>query len=261
MPNRLWDSRCEYFSTAAESRQLSNRAGAASRLHILAARLFSTAIDGHQSTHYDESFALPPDTMSTTDEELSQLEKEIRVLKIEYEQFFAGGRKRPPSDTQWRVELIIKRYGDRGPDMSFGQRFRYSNLTQTYAKYSDIWRKKLQQKEEGNAPRHFGAAAKAIAADRAERAARVRGNAGQVYITALADPDLEISKVEELYKKLLEARKSSGETTPTPPLDEFQQFVRRKTLELREKKHCQQVEYVVALESGHVKLKARVRNP
>ncbi len=78
--------------------------------------------------------------MATIDEEMSQLEKDIRQLKIEYDQYFGGGRKRPPTEIEWRIELIIKRYGERGGDMKFGQRFRYNNLSQTYAKYKDIFR-------------------------------------------------------------------------------------------------------------------------
>src|SRR6266481_5969775 len=104
--------------------------------------------------------------MATIDEELSQLEKDIRQLKIEYDQYFGGGRKRPPTEIEWRIELIVKRYSERGGELKFGQRFRYNNLTQTYAKYKDIFRKKVQQKEEGKVQRHFGAAAKAIAAER-----------------------------------------------------------------------------------------------
>src|ERR1700730_3028244 len=106
--------------------------------------------------------------MATIDEEMSQLEKDIRQLKIEYDQYFGGGRKRPPTEIEWRIELVVKRYGERGGEMKFGQRFRFNNLTQTYAKYKDIFRKKLQLKEEGRSQRHYGAAAKAIEAERAK---------------------------------------------------------------------------------------------
>src|SRR5579863_7458113 len=107
--------------------------------------------------------------MATIDEDLGQLERDIRQLKIEYDQYFGGGRKRPPTEIEWRIELLVKRYGERGGELKFGQRFRYNNLTQTYAKYKDIFRKKVQQKEEGRSQRHFGAAAKAIEAERARK--------------------------------------------------------------------------------------------
>src|SRR6201993_2177567 len=109
--------------------------------------------------------------MATIDEDLAQLEKDIRQLKIEYDQFFGGGRKRPPTEIEWRIDTIIKRYGERGGELKIGQRFRYNNLTQTYAKYKDIFRKRTRQKEEGTVQRHFGAAAKAIEAERVQRLA------------------------------------------------------------------------------------------
>ena len=106
--------------------------------------------------------------MATIDEELGQLERDIRQLKIEYEMYFGGGRKRPPTEIEWRVELMVKRYAERSGELKYGQRFRYNNLSQTYAKYKDMFRKRLQQREEGKVQRHFGAAAKAIEAERAK---------------------------------------------------------------------------------------------
>src|ERR1700739_1217780 len=83
--------------------------------------------------------------LATIDEELGALERDIRQLKIEYDQFFGGGRKRPPNEIEWRIDLIVKKYGERSGDMKFGQRFRYNNLTQTYAKYKDIFRRRRGQ--------------------------------------------------------------------------------------------------------------------
>src|ERR1700756_522709 len=114
--------------------------------------------------------------MATIDEDLSALERDIRQLKIEYDMYFGGGRKRPPTEIEWRIELVVKRYGERGGDMKFGQRFRFSNLSQTYAKYKDVFRKRLAQREEGKVQRHFGAAARAIQAERA-RAQAATGSA------------------------------------------------------------------------------------
>jgi len=200
--------------------------------------------------------------MATTDEDLNQLEKDVRQLKIEYEQYFGGGRARPPADTEWRIELILKRYADRSAGMSFGQRFRYNNLTQTYAKYREIFRKRLKEREEGIVPRHFGAAAKAIEAERA------RANAGRgasrakrapPFAVACSDPDGEAKKVEQLYQAFFSAKQSVGENTDRLTLDNFQKFLREKTQQLKKQKGCQQVEYVVAVEGGQVRLKARVK--
>src|SRR5947209_11498126 len=116
--------------------------------------------------------------MATVDEDLAEIEKDIRQLKIEYDQFFGGGRKRPPTEIEWRIDQLIKRYSERGGEMKYGQRFRFNNLSQTYAKYRDIFRKKTVQKEGGKVQRHFGAAAKAIEAERAEKEKARKAAAG-----------------------------------------------------------------------------------
>src|SRR6202030_634281 len=125
-----------------------------------------------------EVWGFPP-SMATIDEDLGQLERDIRQLKIEYDQYFGGGRKRPPTEIEWRIELVVKRYGERGGELKFAQRFRFNNLTQTYAKYKDIFRKKVQLKEEGRSQRHYGAAAKAIEAERAKAHPQVPARAVQ----------------------------------------------------------------------------------
>src|ERR1700693_634159 len=109
--------------------------------------------------------------MATVDEELGQIERDIRTLKIEFEQYFGGGRSRPPTDTQGRLGTELKRFFGRAGELSSGQRFRWSNLASTYAKYQDMWRKKLIQKKSGTPQHHYGAAAKAIEAERARKTA------------------------------------------------------------------------------------------
>jgi hypothetical protein len=198
--------------------------------------------------------------MATIDEELAQLEKDIRQLKIEYDQFFGGGRKRPPTEIEWRIELLVKRYGERAGDLKFGQRFRYNNLTQTYAKYKDIFRKKTQQKEEGKVQRHFGAAAKAIEAERAKAAAAAKPSAAtpSAFRMVCSEPEQEAEKVEQLYQAFQLANEHTGATAKLSR-ESFNEFVSKKTKELQKQKNCREVEYVVEVVNGEVKLKALVK--
>lgn len=84
----------------------------------------------------------------TTDEELTQLEQQLRRLKIEYEMYFNNPAKRPPTDVEWKVLAILRKFSD-GGRMNFSQRFRYNALAQQYAVQSDLWRKKSRIREEG----------------------------------------------------------------------------------------------------------------
>jgi hypothetical protein len=219
--------------------------------------------------------------MATIDEELGQLERDIRQLKIEYDQYFGGGRKRPPTEIEWRIETIIKRYAERGGELKYGQRFRYNNLTQTYAKYKDIFRKRLQQKEEGRSQRHFGAAAKAIEAERAKGqppaapvavespapvtvaappASRVAATPPPTaFRMVCSEPEHETDKVNQLYQAFLQAKTRAGEETDKLSPAGFKEFVRKKTKDLQEKQNCRDVEYVIETINGQVKLKALVK--
>ena len=205
--------------------------------------------------------------MPTIDEELAQMERDIRQLKIEYDMFFGGGRKRPPTEIEWRIELIVKRYGERGGDMKFGQRFRFTNLTQTYAKYKDVFRKRMVKHEEGKIERHFGAAAKAIEAERA-RALAAAGKAGttapataeaKAFRMVCSEPEREADKVDQLYEAFVQAKQLAGEETSKLTRAGFNEFVRKKTKDLQTSKNCRDVEYVVETIDGQVKLKALVK--
>src|ERR1700686_3461855 len=149
----------------------------------------------------------------TVDEDLGQLEKDIRQMKIEYEQYFGGGKKRPPSDLEWRIDSLLKRYSDRGAEMKYSQRFRYGNLTQMYSKFREMFRKRMKQKEEGAVQRHFGAAAREIEAERARlRAEAEKAEAVQFpFAVSWKDPDHEKKKVAQLFGAFREAKTQTGE--------------------------------------------------
>jgi hypothetical protein len=199
--------------------------------------------------------------MATIDEDLSALERDIRQLKIEYDMYFGGGRKRPPTEIEWRIDLIVKRYGERGGDMKFGQRFRFGNLSQTYAKYKDIFRKRLAQREEGKVQRHFGAAAKAIEAERAKAAAAAGSTeAAKVFRVVCTEPEKEPDKVEKLYEAFVRAKQEAGEAMGKMTHAGFNEFVRKKTKDLQKQKNCHEVEYVIETVDGQVKLKALVKS-
>jgi hypothetical protein len=198
----------------------------------------------------------------TVDEDLAQLEKDIRQLKIEYEQYFGGGKARPPADIEWRIDTLLKRYSDRGADMNYTQRFRYGNFTQMYTKYRQVFRKRLKDKEEGNVQRHFGAAAREIEADRARRRDESK-KAEPIklpFTVSWDDPEHEKKKVEQLFEAFRDAKAHAGEDTSPLTMEAFQRFVRQKTEQLKKQKQAHEVEYIVTVEGNHARLKARVKS-
>lgn len=201
--------------------------------------------------------------MPTIDEELAQLERDIRQLKVEYDMYFGGGRKRPPTEIEWRIELIIKRYAERGGELKYTQRFRFNNLTQGYAKYKEMFRKRVAQREEGKVQRHFGAAAKAIEAERAKTqpaAPETAAGSPKTFRVVCSAPEKEEDRVEQLYEAFVSAKQAAGEDLGKLTRAGFNEFVRKKTKDLQTQKNCKEVEYVVETIDGQVKLKALVKS-
>ena len=210
----------------------------------------------------------------TTDEELNVLETQLRRLKIEYEVYFSNPTKRPPTDIEWKVLSLLRKFSD-GGRMSFSQRFRYNEMAQRYAIYSDLWRKKSRIREEGyRRPQDALLAVQGVRPDVEEHkphhnpvyglshAAAAAGDAPAVSSqpftlhTAAEKDNAEREQVERLFNTLVAAKNKAGEKV-SGNLDSFSTFVQKKTQEIRNKYGCQDVEFSVELNDGHVKLKAK----
>ena len=71
------------------------------------------------------------------------------------------------------------------------------------------------------------------------------------------DPASEPEKVERLFAALIEIQKQCGEDVGQAAIATFKRFVRQKTAELKRRFRCDCVEFLVVVERGRVKLKAR----
>jgi hypothetical protein len=176
----------------------------------------------------------------TVDEELTRLEENIRRLKIEYEAYFNGGIPRPPNETLYRVEHGIKRYSGDVARLSASQRFRFNQVWQRYAVYSDLWRKRLRSREEG---REFGPRRQAAGTEPATQ-------------VVCRDPDREQANVDRLLQALVEAKQRAGESTDDIDPANFQKFVREKTMQLKQELGCDSVLFSVTVKEGKVRFTA-----
>ena len=199
----------------------------------------------------------------TVDEELNHLDEVMRRLKIEYDVYFGGGSKKPPADTDWRVQNLIKKFGDSGK-LNFNQRFKYNSLVQRYAIFSDLWRKKMKIKEEGfSRPQDAMLGIQGLRTEEEHAAQKALKDsdspAGGPFITTFSDADADQDKVHSLYKAMMQAKKQAGEKNNSASFDSFKTFVRKKTEQLRKEYGCRSVEYSVEMENGQVRLKAKAK--
>jgi formaldehyde-activating enzyme involved in methanogenesis len=218
----------------------------------------------------------------TIDEELTLLESHLRRLKIEYEVFFSNPTKKAPTDVEWKVLSLLRKFSDGGGRTTFSQRYRYNAIAQRYAIYSDLWRKKARIREEGyrrpqdallsvqgvrpeqHEPEHkvYGVSQAALAvaagATAAASVAPSPSKGDQPFTVQCSDAHAERDKVEKLYKVLTEAKRNAGEEV-SGNMENFTSFVQKKTEQIRKQYGCHSVEYTVEVQDGQVRLKAKAK--
>lgn len=180
------------------------------------------------------------------DRELNLLENSIRQLKRDYELFFAGQSKRPPTDDFKKIEQSVKKWGVT-QGFTFAQRFRYNTITARFSSYSDLWSKQLRMKEEGRLPGM---------STRQEMKPRPAAPAAPVAAPVAQKVPAE-SGMERVFKDYVSAREKTGENNATINLQKFSQQIAAQKESLISKYNCKDVEFYVTVENGRTKLKAK----
>jgi hypothetical protein len=225
---------------------------------------------GYLARAISSQYTVDKEERVTTDEELTVLEGQLRRLKIEYEVYFSNPTKRPPTDIEWKVLSLLRKFSD-GGRMSFSQRYRYNEMAQRYAVYSDLWRKKSRIREEGyrrpqdailsiqgvrdaedQKPQHHAVYGVSKAA------AAVAGGTSTPKAFTMHESEAGREQLERLYNTLVAAKKEAGENV-SGSLESFANFVQKKTDQIRKQYNCHDVEFSVEVANGQVKLKAKAK--
>jgi hypothetical protein len=186
------------------------------------------------------------------DEDLSDLDEWIRRLKVEYDIFFNGNRKRPPDDLRARVEKLVKRLAE-ASGMTFSQRFRYTTLISRFHVYRDLWRRTQQELESAEESADTSSAQTSPSKLRRERLPEgVR--------VSISDPQAEAGKVRRLYDELLRMRKEHAKESPGISYQQFADYVASQTQGIKKKYQCASVVFRIALEEKAVKFTAKADN-
>jgi hypothetical protein len=180
----------------------------------------------------------------TIDEELSKLEDDIRRLKIECEVYYNGSTDRPPRDSVYRIETLIKRLTSDLGKLTIGQRFKLNALAQKYAVQNALWKKRLFEKEAGRG--QFAQQRRELAALTSQKTLRV----------VCTDPAAEPEKADQILAALLAAHQRLGQTVTNVGPVRFQEYLTAKIKEVKATLGCDSVRFSVSAEHGRVKFVA-----
>ncbi len=198
---------------------------------------------------------MPPS--SPINDDLDVLERSFRQLQIEWEKFFGGVEKKPPTDLRARVEALIKKYAY-AEIRNNTERFRYQTLSSRYATFNELWNKRMRAIEEGRPMGIHGIYERRVAPPPvyapAAPAARAGGaGSGEVRVK---DPGGDTDAVRSLFDRFLEARKAAGEAAPVK-FESFQKIISQQAARILTEKGAQAVDFRLETKDGKVSLKAK----
>jgi len=198
---------------------------------------------------------MPPS--SPINDDLDVLERSFRQLQIEWEKFFGGVEKKPPTDLRARVEALIKKYAY-AEIRNNGERFRYQTLSTRYATFNELWNKRMRAIEEGRPLGIHGIYERKVApppvyAPPPPAARAAGGGSGEVRVK---DPGGDTDAVRSLFDRFLEARKAAGEAAPVK-FESFQKIISQLAARILTEKGAQAVDFRLETKDGKVSLKAK----
>jgi len=176
---------------------------------------------------------------------LDELDQNIKRLRIEYEQHFAGTLRRPPSMLQGQVQKVVQRFSAE-PPRSTRQKFRFNQLNSRYQVFRQQWGRTQRQMDEGTyKPHRFKA--------RLHEQERVVEKPSAAAETS-SRPS---SGIDALYGALVRAREKLGDKA-APDRAKLAELVRRQTAEIRAQHGDARIKFRVVTENGRAKVRATV---
>lgn len=183
------------------------------------------------------------------EEDLNAIEDLLRRLKVEYDIFFNGNRKRPPDELRGRLENLIKKLSQTG-NMTFSERFQFNTLMARFYLYRDVWRRMMTKQESG-----IEKEAQALAGKRAAAGEAAAPSAGVEEFRICID-DADPEKIRELYDALVRLSGKCAKETPKISFERFSSYVAAQAQSIRQKYNCPRVVFTLALEEDAIKFRA-----
>jgi hypothetical protein len=181
------------------------------------------------------------------EEDLNLLDARMKQLRVEYEQYFLGSRKREPQLVRGEVQKIVSYYANVSI-RNTGYRFRFNNLRARFFTLRRHWDDTLRKMEEGRYDRHR------FQADLHERERGIARGAESSESEAAAPPVR--NELDELLAAWSEARVAAGQGGAVLSRERLAAQLEQQRAAIRERFGVAEVRFRVVVEDGRAKLKA-----
>ena len=183
------------------------------------------------------------------EEDLMLLDARLKQLRMEYEQYFLGSRKREPQLLRGEVQKIITYYAN-VPIRNTGHRFKFNNLRSRYFSFRRHWDDTQRKVEDGIYDKHR------FQAELHERERGIKSKTPKPAKAGDAVAKAGRDDLDQIYDAWLEARAATGQPTGGLSREKLAAQLEQQTASIRERFGAGEVRFRVVIEDGRAKLKA-----
>ena len=181
---------------------------------------------------------------STIEEDLHELDRKLKQLKLDYEQYFLGTRPREPVLLRGDVQKLIHLFTNT-PIQNTGLRFRFNSICSRFQAFKRQWDDTLRKIEAGTYQRHR------FKADLHDK---------QRFADAQQQLDADAGNAApggSLYDDYRQARATCGQGTSGLTQQKLDKVIEKQTAQLRQRfGEDANFRFRVVVEDGKAKLKA-----
>jgi len=180
-----------------------------------------------------------------SEEELRDLDRKVKQLRLDYERYFLGTRPREPVLQRMEADTLVTIHSNTAIQNT-ALRFKFNSICSRYQALKRQWTETLRKIEQGTYERHR------FKADLHERTRQVSAQPeGVGNEPGAAEPDL--------FSEYRDARLACGQGIQSLSPEKFEQLLDKQRAALRERYGDAEFSFRVAVEQGKVKLKASRR--
>ncbi len=173
----------------------------------------------------------------------------IEKFKIEFERFLAGATVVPPDEHKAKLARDLRELRTANLRTSADQ-FRLASLEARFNSYSELFNRRLRDREEGRGARPARLATPPSATRRLDATTGV-------VVTDRLEAEAVAALYQTLTRRVNDATAGAGSAAPAMELDTFRGYLSQQIESIRLKTGCEAVQFRIASEDGKLKLKAK----
>lgn len=190
--------------------------------------------------------------------DMAKMEKLFATVKRQYDLFFAGAVKEPPTAEHQELTRLVRHWASAGVSQT-AQQFLFQSFQNRYLVHHEQWNKWMRAREDGlvSDPRLPMALRRAKSAFQELEKGVLQDEPKPAPREAPREKTPPKDPTRRLYEEFAAAKREVGEGL-TMDFEAFRAFLERQRTSIAQKYGARKVDFAVAVKDGKVTLKAKM---